>query len=170
MKEHLSGMERAIDREFRRLTEKVFGPGEPEPTPEPPQEAPPRLAARIAVVKGKANETGFVLERARTNIGRLREITDSSLRIVRRNDIVFEEGADEANGTVSRTHAHILREEAGYRIIDDGSEYGTRIFREGRSIDVPMGGTRGERLRGGDEIYLGRACLVFEDSGTGREA
>jgi pSer/pThr/pTyr-binding forkhead associated (FHA) protein len=83
--------------------------------------------------------------------------------VIRRNDVVFEEGADEVNATVSRGHAHIRRDPAaaGYRICDDASEYGTRIFRGGRSIDVPPG-ARGERLRPGDEIYLGRACLRFE--------
>jgi hypothetical protein len=85
-------------------------------------------------------------------------------RVIRRNDVVFEEGADEANATVSRGHAHVRldRETSEYRICDDSSEYGTRIFRGGRSIEVPPGGTRGERLRTGDEIYLGRACLRFE--------
>ena len=82
--------------------------------------------------------------------------------MVRRNDIVFEEGADEANITVSRKHAHIVREEGEYRIWDDGSEFGTRVFRDGRTIEVPPGNRRGEKLRPGDEIYLGRARLRFE--------
>jgi hypothetical protein len=78
--------------------------------------------------------------------------------------VVFEEGADEANATVSRAHAHIRfeRESGEYRICDDESEYGTRIFRDGKSIEIPAGNRRGERLRAGDEIYLGRACLRFE--------
>ena len=95
-------------------------------------------------------------------IGRLVELTDDEQRVVRRNDIVFEEGADEANGTVSRKHAHIKLEAGAYRICDDGSEYGTRIFRQGRTIEVPEGNRRGERLRPGDEIYLGRACVRFD--------
>jgi hypothetical protein len=49
-----------------------------------------------------------------------------------------------------------------YRICDDESEYGTRVFRDGRSIEAPAGNRRGELLRPGDEIYLGRACLRFE--------
>ena len=121
-------------------------------------------AARLVVVRGKANQESFPLGAARINIGRRAELTDSVERVIRRNDVVFEEGADEANATVSRGHAHVRldRESSGYRICDDSSEYGTRIFREGRSIEVPPGGTRGERLRAGDEIYLGRACLRFE--------
>lgn len=120
--------------------------------------------ARLVVVKGKANRDEYPLDRARTNIGRLAELTDSEDRVVRRNDVIFEEGADPANASVSRKHAHI-REEAGeYRICDDASEYGTRVFRDGRAIEVPRGNRRGEKLRPGDEIYLGRACLRFEQT------
>ncbi|MGP8245417.1 MAG: FHA domain-containing protein [Bryobacteraceae bacterium] len=117
---------------------------------------------RLVVVKGKAAHEEYVLDKPRTNIGRLSELTDSEQRVVRRNDVVFEENADEANGTVSRQHAHIRREDGQYRVADDGSEFGTRVFRDGRSIEVPAGNRRGERLRPGDEIYLGRACLRFE--------
>jgi len=122
--------------------------------------------ARVTIARGKAGQESFVLDKARINIGRLEELTDSRQRVVRRNDIVFEDGADEANATVSRGHAHIRldAETSEYRICDDSSEYGTRIFRDGRSIEVPSGGKRGERLNPGDEIYLGRACLRFEIS------
>jgi pSer/pThr/pTyr-binding forkhead associated (FHA) protein len=114
------------------------------------------------VVKGKAACDEYVLDKPCTNIGRLSELTDSEQRVVRRNDVVFEENAHQANGTVSRQHAHIRREDGQYRLADDGSEFGTRVFRDGRSIEVPPGNRRGERLRPGDEIYLGRACLRFE--------
>jgi len=126
--------------------------------------APKSRSARLTVARGKAGRESFVLDKPRVNIGRLAELTDSRERVVRRNDIVFEDGADEANATVSRGHAHIRldAETHEYRICDDASEYGTRIFRDGRSIEVPSGGKRGERLNSGDEIYLGRACLRFE--------
>jgi hypothetical protein len=118
--------------------------------------------ARVTVTRGKAQQDTYALEKARINIGRLAELTDSEDRVLRRNDVVFEEGADEANATVSRKHAHIRRDAEGYRIVDDGSEFGTRVFRDGRPIDVPNGNRRGERLKPGDEVYLGRACLRFE--------
>ena len=123
----------------------------------------PRGTARLVVVRGKAALESMPLEKERTNLGRRAELTDSLERVIRRNDLIFEEGADEANATVSRGHAHIRfdRDSGDYRICDDASEYGTRIFRDGRSIDVPPG-SRGERLKAGDEIYLGRACLRFE--------
>ena len=116
------------------------------------------------IVRGKAAQDSYTMEKPRTNIGRMQELTDSQQRIVRRNDIVFEEGGDDANATVSRAHAHIRfdREARQYRICDDESEFGTRIFREGRSIEVPSGNRRGERLCAGDEVYVGRACLRFE--------
>jgi hypothetical protein len=123
--------------------------------------AAPMTPGRLTVIRGKAVEAEYGLTQRRTNIGRNAELTDTEQRVVRRNDIVFEEGADEANGTVSRGHAHIRHEDGEYRLCDDGSEYGTRIFREGRSLAVPSGG-RGEKLRPGDEIYVGRACLRFE--------
>ena len=116
----------------------------------------------MIVVKGKTGNAEYALQRARTNIGRLVELTDADHRVVRRNDVVFEEGADEANATVSRKHAHIRLDAGDYRLCDDGSEFGTRVFRDGRSIVVPAGDRRGEKLRPGDEIYLGRACLRFE--------
>jgi hypothetical protein len=122
----------------------------------------PAATGRLTVLKGKAQEPGYLLDKPRTNLGRLAELTDSEQRVVRRNDVVFEEGADEANATVSRKHAHIRLEGGDYRICDDGSEFGTRVFREGRTIDVPSGNRRGEKLRPGDEIYLGRARLRFE--------
>ena len=137
---------------------------------EPVQEAAPAVASpqeperpgRLVVVKGKMQFEEYTIKKARTNIGRLAELTDSEQRMLRRNDLVFEDGADEANATVSRKHAHIRLEAGDYRICDDGSEFGTRVFRDGRPIEVPAGNRRGEKLRSGDEIYLGRACLRFE--------
>jgi len=119
------------------------------------------VPGRLVVVKGQAEHTEYLLEKSRTNLGRLAELTDADQRVVRRNDVVFEEG-DEAASTVSRRHAHIRLEAGEYRICDDESEFGTRVFRDGRSIEVPAGNRRGEKLRPGDEIYLGRACLRFE--------
>jgi len=126
------------------------------------QTAAPAATGRVILVKGKTESAEYALGKARTNIGRMPELTDPDHRVVRRNDVVFEEGADEANATVSRKHAHIRLDSGDYRLCDDGSEFGTRVFRDGRSIEVPTGDRRGEKLRPGDEIYLGRACLRFE--------
>lgn len=130
----------------------------------PPPAATKPAPAKLVVLRGKASCESMVLDQPRTNIGRLAEITDTRQRLVRRNHIVFEEGADEANGTVSRSHAHIRFDAPTgvYRVCDDASEFGTRIFRDGRAIEVPSGAKRGERLVSGDEIYFGRACCRFE--------
>jgi hypothetical protein len=125
-------------------------------------QAAPAAIGRVILVQGKTTSPEYTLERVRTNIGRMTELTDADHRVVRRNDVVFEEGADERNATVSRKHAHIRLEAGDYRLCDDGSEFGTRVFRDGRSIEVAAGDRRGEKLRPGDEIYLGRACLRFE--------
>jgi hypothetical protein len=117
---------------------------------------------RLVVVKGKTALAEYPIGKPRTNLGRMEELMDADQRVVRRNDVVFEDGADDASGTVSRKHAHIRCDAGEYRICDDGSEFGTRVFRDGRSIEVPAGNRRGEKLRAGDEIYLGRACLRFE--------
>lgn len=128
-----------------------------------PQQQSLSTGARLVVVAGKTAEESYSLSRARTNIGRLAVLMDRDNRPLRRNDIVFEEDGGEVNATVSRSHAHIRRDPGTgeYRICDDGSEYGTRVFRDGRAIDVPAG-NRGERLQPGDEIYFGSACVRFE--------
>jgi hypothetical protein len=123
---------------------------------------PTRGAGRLIVVAGKTAQAEYALEKALTNLGRMAELTDTEHRVVRRNDVVFEEGGDERNATVSRRHAHIRRDAGEYRLCDDGSEFGTRVLRDGRAIEVPAGNRRGERLWAGDEIFLGRACLRFE--------
>jgi hypothetical protein len=142
-----------------------YGVDEPKPAnrqPDAPEVSPVAVTGRLVVVKGKAENNEYTLHKPRTNIGRLADVTDSEQRVVRRNDVVFEEGTDEANATVSRRHAHIRLDAGEYRVCDDESEFGTRIFRDGRPIEVPAGNRRGERLKPGDEIYLGRACLRFE--------
>ena len=127
-----------------------------------PAQAEPPKAVRLIVAKGKTERPEYELHGQRVNIGRMAELTDSEHRVVRRNSIVFEEGADEANSTVSRKHAHIRFEDGDYRLCDDESEFGTRVFREGRPIEVPPGNRRGEKLRPGDEIYFGRASMRVE--------
>lgn len=120
--------------------------------------------ARLHVINGKTSDASYTLTKARTNIGRMPVVLDRDQRPLRSNDVAFEEGGGEVNATVSRSHAHIQHDpESGeYRICDDGSEYGTRIFRDGRAIEVPSANRRGERLRSGDEIYFGRACAKFD--------
>ena len=96
-------------------------------------------------------------------------------------DLFLEEG--EVNQTVSREHARITWDgaEACYWLRDEGSAYGTRIFRDGRSIDVSGRDPRGVRrmiarlsellrttLDGADEhVRYGSGFAVQQLPGTG---
>jgi hypothetical protein len=122
----------------------------------------PLEPGRLIVVKGTTDGEEISLDRKRTNIGRMTELVDSTGRVLRRNHVAFEDGADEVSSTVSRRHAHVELEDGEYLLMDDRSEFGTSIFRDGRSIELVKGGRRGEKLRPGDEIYFGRACVRFE--------
>ena len=142
--------------ELRVLCEKTAQPGVPaQPA------VVPLAPMRLVTLTGCSSARDFVAERPHISIGRVPEVLDSLGRAIRRNDLYFPEGADEANATVSRAHAHLRFEAAtgDWRIYDDGSSLGTVIFREGRRIEVPAHAARGVMLRPGDEIYLGQVRL-----------
>jgi pSer/pThr/pTyr-binding forkhead associated (FHA) protein len=117
----------------------------------------------LTVVKGRAARKTLELRSERINIGRQTEVSDRDQRLVRRNHLAFDE-ADDAGATVSRAHAHIRYSATSgeFRLRDDNSAYGTRIVREGRTIEVAPGNSRGVRLRSGDELQFGRAIVRFE--------
>jgi len=119
---------------------------------------------RLAILRGHTAKKNYGFTKAKINLGRLAEVLDDHHRIVRRNDLIFDEGADDIGQTVSREHAHITFDEktGEFRLYDDGSAYGTRIFREGRTIEVQASNRRGAKLRPGDEIFLGQACVRFD--------
>lgn len=119
---------------------------------------------RLTVVKGTAERPAYRMKQERILVGRLPEVLDREGRLVRRNDVVFLDNGEEINGTVGRAHARIWfdSEKREYYIMDEVSRYGTQIFRQGRSIEAPGGNPRGIRLRSGDDIYFGQACLQFE--------
>ncbi len=123
---------------------------------------------QLVLVKGTASRRSFPVRGERINIGRQADVLDRDRRVVRRNQVVFEDSDDPVNQTVSRAHAHLRVAPSGeIRIFDDRSSYGTRVFRGGETISVPSGASRGVRLRDGDEIYLGQACLrVVEKKGA----
>ncbi|MEW6208948.1 MAG: FHA domain-containing protein [Acidobacteriota bacterium] len=127
------------------------------------QEAPSK--ACLVVLKGAATQESFMINKSTFNIGRSEEVTDKrKQKVIRRNDMVFLESGDESTHTVSRIHAHIEfdAESAEYFLFDDNSERGTRIFREGKTIPVVAGSSRGVRLKSGDEIFLGQVRVRFE--------
>jgi hypothetical protein len=115
----------------------------------------------LTVTHGKASQHVYNFDSSdRITIGRLDEVLDEDGRVKRRNDVAFlEEG--EINRTVSREQARILwdLESSEYRLRTEHGASGTRILREGRTIDVSSQDRRGVRLLTGDEVYLGKACL-----------
>jgi len=127
----------------------------------------PQPRATLSVLKGAADPMVYNVGKKRTRIGRLKELFDLDGGIARRNDLAFSDNDDEVNATVGRAHATIVfdGETQDFRVIDETSRFGTRIFRDDRTISVLPGG-RGIALRDGDEIYFGRACVRFDITRT----
>lgn len=128
-------------------------------------EAPSTSAATSFVLrtsKGRTSKRLVDVSGDRVNIGRGEDVTDRDRRLVRRNHVVFVDGAP-LSDTVSRAHAHIRCSADGEcRLRDDHSAYGTRIVRGGTTIDVLPTNTRGVRLQPGDDIHVGHAVLRFD--------
>jgi FHA domain-containing protein len=133
--------------------------------------APPKLEAtqvlpqvQLTMLRGHTTKKTYRFAKSRINLGRLAEVLDDHYRVVRRNDLVFQEGGDDTDQTVSREHAHIKFDEktGEFRLYDDGSAYGTRILREGQNIEVQASNRRGAKLRPNDEIFLGQARIRFD--------
>jgi hypothetical protein len=122
-------------------------------------------AARLVVSQGRSNTPELPLDKPRVHIGREVDVYRNG-GMHRRNDLAFVEDSEE-NRSVSREHAHIDRDNTTgeYRLFNDrwyerGTDCGTRIVRDGVSIEVHRD-TRGTRLESGDEIHLGRAVVIF---------
>jgi hypothetical protein len=124
-----------------------------------------KKSARLVVSQGRSNTPELPLDKPRVHIGREVDVYRNG-GMHRRNDLAFVEDSEE-NRSVSREHAHIDRDSTTgeYRLFNDrwyerGADCGTRIVRDGVSIEVHRD-TRGRRLERGDEIHLGRAVLIF---------
>ncbi len=115
----------------------------------------------LTITQGKAKQVVYSFDSSdRITLGRLDEILDEDGRVKRRNDVAFlEEG--EVNRTVSREQARILWdvESTEYRLRTEPGASGTRILRDGRTIDVSSQDRRGVRLLSGEEVYLVKSCL-----------
>ncbi len=129
--------------------------------PSQPKEIP---ETSLEIIKGSVEQAHYRLKKERILIGRLSEVTDLEGRLVRKNDVVFLDNGDDINSTVGRIHARIWYdfEKKEFRIMDEASRYGTRVVREGRSIEVPAGNSRGIRLKSGDELYFGQGGMRFD--------
>jgi hypothetical protein len=117
-----------------------------------------RPTLELTVVQGTATQRVYTSTADRVYIGRLREVLDPEGRVKRRNDVAFlDEG--EINQTVSREHARILWDQEARSFWLRAEQKGTRVFRDGRTLEVSPQDRRGVRLQPGDEVYVGRASL-----------
>lgn len=119
-----------------------------------------RPVLELTVLKGTATRKVYSLPAGRVHVGRMEEIADEEGRVRRRNDVAFLEEGD-VNQTVSREHARFVFDEGSgeLRLRAEAGASSTRIFREGKSIDVSSRDARGVRVQPGDEVYFGRACV-----------
>lgn len=127
------------------------------PAPADPAETPERRDSTIEleVTRGDAGDARYACSSGGPiNIGRRQEVIGANRRLLRINHLAFAD--DAAHASVSRRHAHIVRERDTYYVIDDRSARGTYVIRHGRSIEVPAGG-RGLLLQSGDELAVGDA-------------
>lgn len=120
-------------------------------------------SVRLVVLCGQTGRRTHELRLQRIEIGRMDTVVDRTRRTVRRNHLAFLDQEDEVNASVSRAHAHLeyQEDERGFRLFDDDSSQGTRVLRDGRSHDVPSRGSRGVKLRHGDELQFGQARVQF---------
>jgi hypothetical protein len=136
-----------FDLQFARLTS---APDDRAPLPEQPGPA-----IELEVTRGDAGKARYSCSSGGPiNIGRRQDVLGAGKRLLRINHLAFAD--DAANASVSRRHAHIVRERGTYYVIDDRSARGTCVIRGGRSIEVPAGG-RGLLLQSGDELAVGEA-------------
>jgi hypothetical protein len=128
------------------------------PTPPVAPATPPRI--ELTITAGAGERRNYSFSGGRIDIGRRSDVVDHRQRLLRVNHVVFKEGEGEPNQSVSRKHAHIVYDAASgaYRLHDDRSAHGTALRRDGQTVPVPAG-SRGVRLREGDEILLGQARL-----------
>lgn len=136
----------------------------------PPIEAAAPAALKLTIAAGAGERTSYLFTGGRIDIGRRSDVVDDRNRLLRLNHVVFKDGEAGPNQTVSRKHAHIVHDAASgeYRLHDDRSAHGTALIRDGQTVPVPAG-SRGVRLRDGDEILLGHARLRVKIGARGTE-
>ena len=122
--------------------------------------APPVVG--LSPGRGETTQAEYRFTQARILIGRTAIPIDHAGR-PRRNDVVFADAGADENATVGRAHATIRfdHDRQQYCLFDDGSHNGTRVVRDGTTIDVPPLNPVGVVLLSGDEIQLGRAALTI---------
>jgi hypothetical protein len=135
-----------------------YGSREAAVLPEAPRVDPPDL--HLTVLRGRATQAAYTVTEPHVQIGRTALPVDSRGR-PRNNHIAFVEDGDEHSNSVGRAHASIRFEPARgeYRVFDDGSRNGTRVVRNGRTVEIVRRDPTGVTLVSGDEIQLGTAAI-----------
>ena len=128
------------------------------PTPDMSRLEPPSL--RVTVLRGRAMQAAYTLTESHVRIGRTALPVDSGGR-PRKNHVAFIEDGDEHSNSVGRAHASIRFEPARgeYRVFDDGSRNGTRVVRNGTTLEIMRRDPTGVTIVSGDEIHLGTAAI-----------
>jgi FHA domain len=126
-----------------------------------PPIGPPSL--RVTVLRGLTVQPAYTLRESFVQIGRTEQPVDSGGR-PRRNHVAFIEDGDEHSNSVGRAHASIRFEavRGEYQVFDDGSRNGTRVFRNGTTVEIVRRDPTGVTLVSGDEIQLGTAAIRVE--------
>ena len=116
----------------------------------------------VTVLRGEATQASYVLTESRILIGRTAAPIDASGR-PRHNHIVFVDEGNAHNVTVGRAHASIRFdvERRQFRLFDDGSSNGTRVVRNGETLEVTSRNPVGVALLSGDEIQFGTAAVTL---------
>lgn len=122
---------------------------------------PPSL--HVTVLRGRAIQPAYTLTEFSVLIGRTEEPVDSGGR-PRRNHVAFIEDGDEHSNSVGRAHASIRFEpvRGEFQVFDDGSRNGTRVIRNGATVEIVRRDPTGVTLVSGDEIQLGTAAIRVE--------
>jgi len=131
-------------------------------TSRPPRQGASVPAVHITVKRGKATENSYVFSEPRILIGRTAAPIDDTGR-PRHNHVVFVDEGHEHNATVGRAHASIQFEadRRQFRLFDDGSSNGTRVIRNGETLEVKPRNPVGVALLSGDEIQFGTAAVTI---------
>lgn len=146
----------------RRFYVEFGGAGLPAAEAPTPAAPPGRPRLVLETVRGATDQPTYSFEKGkRWTIGRLPLVLDEHGRARRKNDIAFGEDDDDSR-SVSREHARLEYREASraFFLIDERSAQGTRIFRDGRAIEVASRNREGLQLRDGDELHFGRAAMA----------
>ncbi len=119
-----------------------------------------RPSLRVTVLRGRAMQAAYTLTESHVRIGRTALPVDSGGR-PRKNHVAFIEEGDEHSNSVGRAHASIRFEPARgeYRVFDDGSRNGTRVVRNGTTLEIMTRDPTGVTIVSGDEIHLGTAAI-----------